>query len=442
MVQVSNITTTGKAYVGVLLAYVKQARLIDDHLNGNCDGLMVTESSDVNVSDSEISNNCGGITISRSPNFTLAHSVISGNGEGMFEDASTNTTVTGNLFASNSYTGARLGGGANVVVSQNHIQDNGGDGLIVDNVVNALIQGNWISGSGGAGILISAANGLNITANTLLYNHQGISLIASPFSGGGSVYNTIVYHNNFVYNLIDQADHIYGETLAWDNGYPSGGNFWSDYTGVDRCGGVSQDICPQPDGVGDTPYTGIIQITSGCCDRSPSPLVDHYPIMNPFGNVTQDTKPPLWPNGSNLALARVNSTSVSLRWSKANDDTWVSKYQIAENGTVIATVPGNILSYTLSGLSSGSSYVFKIDAGDPADMMSTDGPSNVITLRGNEQNPNPPTSSPSNLSPFRLAWWVQNPAWSYAVVATAAIGAGSILLVRRRVIAARAKQLP
>src|SRR5438128_2473748 len=101
---------------------------------------MVTESSDVNVSDSEISNNCGGITISRSPNFTLAHSVISGNGEGMFEDASTNTTVTGNLFASNSYTGARLGGGANVVVSQNHIQDNGGDGLIVDNVVNALIQ--------------------------------------------------------------------------------------------------------------------------------------------------------------------------------------------------------------------------------------------------------------------------------------------------------------
>ena len=46
----------------------------------------------------------------------------------------------------------------------------------------------------------------------------------------------------------------------WDNGYPSGGNYWSDYTGVDG------------DGIGDTPYI----ILGG--DNQ-----DWYPFMNPNG---------------------------------------------------------------------------------------------------------------------------------------------------------------
>jgi hypothetical protein len=53
--------------------------------------------------------------------------------------------------------------------------------------------------------------------------------------------NNLVFHNNFVNNYIQASDR--GNNV-WDNGYPSGGNYWSDYNGTDSDG----------DGIGDAPY--------------------------------------------------------------------------------------------------------------------------------------------------------------------------------------------
>jgi len=355
-VRVSNVTTVGKAGIGILLAYVSQARLVHSQISGNCDGLIVTESVGVNVSDSGFAaNSCDALRILRSTNFTLAHSIVSENQNGLYEDSSTNTMINGNLFASNNFTGIRLDNAVNPVVSQNRIQDGRGDGLTLVNFVGGLIERNWISWNQGAGISVLGGNGLNVTLNTMIYNGAGISFRDYDYDTGVSfVYNTIVYHNNFVYNIADQADHAPGIVLAWDNGYPSGGNYWSDFTGLDKCSGVNQNICGQPDGIGDTPYKGIVQISLPYHYRSLSPLSDNYPLIKPFGNATQDTKPPEWPKGSSK----------------------------------------------------------------------------------------PPASSSSNASPLNLAWWAQNPIWAYAVAATSALVVGSSLLIRRRLVATRAKQLP
>ena len=39
--------------------------------------------------------------------------------------------------------------------------------------------------------------------------------------------NNILYHNNFINN--EQVCSSYSSKNVWDNGYPSGGNYWSDY---------------------------------------------------------------------------------------------------------------------------------------------------------------------------------------------------------------------
>jgi parallel beta-helix repeat protein len=451
-VDLVNVRAVGKVGAGVFMAYVKHAKLSQDHLDGNAIALGVLKSSDVNVSDSEISNNADAIYVSFSTGFTLERSTVSMNGAALFVGSSTNTTISDNLFASNNIWGIRLSDATNAVVSRNRLQNSYGlglanvanaviqgnqisdswsDGLTLDSVVNSLVEGNWISNSSRYGIAVSAANGLNITANTAVYNAVGILLGSSL--NGAAIYNTIVYHNNFVYSIRDQGEYYSGVVLKLDNGYPSGGNYWSDYTGVDRCSGVNQDVCPQPDGIGDTSYSSILLLPCYICYQNLGPPVDQYPLMKPLGTVTQDTRPPQWPIGSTLVLTKVNSTSVSLQWSKASDDTWVSRYLITENGKVIAGVQGNVLSYTLSGLTPGSTYVFKIDASDPGSMTSSDGPSSTITLPVHDQNPNPFQGR----NPFNLAWWAQNPMTGYLVGLLVAVVAGSMLLIRRRLLTAK-----
>lgn len=77
------------------------------------------------------------------------------------------------------------------------------------------------------------------------------------------------YHNNFINN----TNHVYTyrSSNSWDNGYPSGGNYWDDYTGSDNFYGPNQNITGS-DEIGDIPYS-----ISGVNNQ------DNYPFMNPDG---------------------------------------------------------------------------------------------------------------------------------------------------------------
>jgi len=92
-----------------------------------------------------------------------------------------------------------------------------------------------------------------------------------------------IYHNNFVNNT--PQIYTYFSLNNWDDGYPSGGNYWSDHVGVDVKSGPGQDL-PGGDGISDAPY--IIDVVNQ----------DNYPLMSPYeywsnpipGDINRDTK--------------------------------------------------------------------------------------------------------------------------------------------------------
>lgn len=88
-------------------------------------------------------------------------------------------------------------------------------------------------------IYITSSTGNEICSNLVANNHWGIY-----FDGGN---DNKIYHNNFTDNLI-QA-HISISFNTWDDGYPSGGNYWSDY--VDRYPNATE---MDGSGIWDTPY--------------------------------------------------------------------------------------------------------------------------------------------------------------------------------------------
>jgi hypothetical protein len=85
-------------------------------------------------------------------------------------------------------------------------------------------------------------------------------------------YNVIFHNNFFNYSMAWN----YGGYNKWDDGCPSGGNYWSDYTGTDLYGGPYQNET-YSDGIGDTPY--IIQTNNR----------DNYPLLNPYGGSYNST---------------------------------------------------------------------------------------------------------------------------------------------------------
>ncbi len=126
---------------------------------------------------------------------------------------------------------------------------------------NVTITGNNLSNSTGA-VRVSDSSDMTINSNDIQSNVQGVVL--------NGTMNIQVFHNNFLNNTV-QAGDTYSTGNVWDNGYPNGGNYWSDYTGVDNCTGAMQNICSSPDGLGDTPYS----LSFG---------KDRYPLMRPFAS--------------------------------------------------------------------------------------------------------------------------------------------------------------
>ena len=111
-------------------------------------------------------------------------------------------------------------------------------------IVNLTIQ------YGYSGISLLHCRDNNISSNVLSNNCRGVAFNCSS--------NNLIFHNDFMNNPQQVYDYSWDNpdyppsTNMWDDGYPSGGNYWSQYTGNDTYSGPFQNITCS-DGIGDAP---------------------------------------------------------------------------------------------------------------------------------------------------------------------------------------------
>jgi hypothetical protein len=129
----------------------------------------------------------------------------------------------------------------------------------------------------------------------------------------------VIYHNNFVGNTIQASVDSASVSNAWDNGYPSGGNYWSDYNGTDLYNGPYQNVTGS-DGIGDTTYSIDANNT------------DHYPLMYLWvvipGDVNQDGRVDM--ADVTLVVNAFGSYPGHPRWNPACDFNGSGKVDLAD----------------------------------------------------------------------------------------------------------------
>ena len=179
----------------------------------------------------------------------------------------TGNTITGNNGGIGGWEGYDL---FNSNVRGNIISNNG-YGIDVQTPTYSDFDSNIITGND----LGVSFWGMTVYGNTVFNNDIANNGVGFQIDGQGG---NVIYYNNFVNNTKQAYDpNVPYEVQVWDNGYPSGGNYWSDYNGTDDYSGPNQDE-PGSDGIGDTPYT--INAFDVWINK------DRYPLMTQYGTTT------------------------------------------------------------------------------------------------------------------------------------------------------------
>ena len=300
----------------------------------NISGFTITNSSrNWSIGDS-------GIHAEEASYSSFTNNILVDNGRGITDFDSYKLTIDNNVMREN-WDGIYLMGSLGTV-SRN---------LIVDNFVG--IEAFHFSES----LLVN---------NTIAYNMESVKLW---YAGSGSR----IYHNNIVENEIfpcDDSQYDSGMINQWDNGYPSGGNFWG-YGCTDEMSGPNQD---QPGGDGICDRMVGIEICQPYHEWDVK--LDRYPLAYPLHSLGFPPRKPMnidaWLSGEN----------VTLTWSLSPDDGAGSRnvvgYKIFRNTTyerdaagyqLLASVPNGSGTFvdSLAGEGNPSTYFYCVCAFDAYD---------------------------------------------------------------------------
>lgn len=236
----------GTSYAGIKILG-RGSNITCNHITKNKIGILVT-SQRSRITENIVTKNGHGIALHASSEVTVEVNNLTANTVGISLAFSYSNMIVGNSVANSSEGGHGI-----------HLSSKSFSNTIESNDLVNNFHGMW---------LVSSFDNLiveNIIANNELL---GIELASSS--------SNAFYHNNIVNNptpvRIDTGTP--NESICiWDDGYPSGGNYWHGYIDVDEYSGPDQDQLGS-DEIWDKPYV---------LDKNNR---DRYPSVRPHGDIS------------------------------------------------------------------------------------------------------------------------------------------------------------
>ena len=282
------------------VALVNCTRITVKNLNitSNMQGILLVLTKNSTVTDNRMTNNIVGIFLDYSFYNTISRNNSTENLErGIWLIDSYQNDVRENINARNEI-GIQLHFSSNNRISANNVTMNNYSGIDLVESSHNIISGNYIA----------------------LNNLYGLSMFESD--------NNRIFHNNFreKNRYCSHAATYSSHGNLWDDGYPSGGNYWSDYTGDDL----------DYDGIGDSWH------------EIDADNIDNYPLMGMFSdfNATSEHHVQTICN-STITDFQFNGTAIGFHISGENDTTGFCRiciptalmnttYKVFVNGTEVS----------------------------------------------------------------------------------------------------------
>ena len=229
----------------------------------NAGQIILLNCNNITIQNQNISNTYDGISLFNSSNCLISNNYISNNEYGISLYESSSIKILNNdLYYNNE--AIDLDYSNKNILAFNNISNSYGNAITLYYSSNNQFLNNSISNSGFSGVYVGKESGKNlIIGNTISYNIIfGIELGVQNCINN----DNLIFHNNFISNFYQEISGKITNAYStcgnsWFNSSLKQGNYWDDYTGLDK----------NNDGIGDEPY-----VISG------EDNVDEYPLMMPY----------------------------------------------------------------------------------------------------------------------------------------------------------------
>ncbi len=208
---------------------------------------------------------------------------------------------------------------------------------VYDGSYNNTVRSNLVMNCSDVGILMDW-----MVYDCVVWNNTMVNNTSSWYSAGGMVLwdcdDILVYHNVFTDNT---PAHAYDNSVAdnrWNESYPTGGNYWDDYTGDDVMNGAGQDLNGS-DGIGDTAHC-FDGDTSDCYPLMAAPTSNTAPVASfSVDPVTADAGVEFSFDASGSSDAEDTVEDLQVRWDWDGDGNWDTGYSTDKTATHVYSIP-------------------------------------------------------------------------------------------------------